>query len=185
MDPTIPNNLLIKSSVTFLPGCCHSIDQTYLKVCSLLLSHGADPTLLNCHSKSAIDVAPNRELQVDSVFIFFIKQPHCFFQERLGGEFKGHCLLDSCRQGDPQRLKKFLTAEVAGFDYDQQITLLSNVLSCCQLSRSHHPQVINFKQPYTGDSALHCAVNSPFPKRKSVAETLCRLVGWFVFVFCF
>ena len=35
-------------------------------------------------------------------------------------------------------------------------------------------QVINFKQPYTGDSALHCAVTSPFPKRKSVAETLCR-----------
>jgi len=98
------------------------------EVCSLLLSHGADPTLLNCHSKSAIDVAPNRELQ-----------------ERLGSEFKGHCLLDSCRQGDPQRLKKFLTAEV-----------------------------INFKQPYTGDSALHCAVASPFPKRKSLAETLCR-----------
>ena len=40
----------------------------YLKVCSLLLSHGADPTLLNCHSKSAIDVAPNRELQVPFAF---------------------------------------------------------------------------------------------------------------------
>jgi tankyrase len=34
-----------------------------LEVCSLLLSHGADPTLLNCHAKSAIDVAPTRELQ--------------------------------------------------------------------------------------------------------------------------
>ena len=34
--------------------------------------------------------------------------------------------------------------------------------------------VINFKQPYTGDSALHCAVASPFPKRKQVVETLCR-----------
>lgn len=34
-----------------------------LQVCSLLLAHGADPTLLNCHSKSAIDVAPTRELQ--------------------------------------------------------------------------------------------------------------------------
>lgn len=34
-----------------------------LQVCSLLLAHGADPTLLNCHSKSAIDVAPSRELQ--------------------------------------------------------------------------------------------------------------------------
>lgn len=34
-----------------------------IEVCSLLLSEGADPTLLNCHSKSAIDVAPIRELQ--------------------------------------------------------------------------------------------------------------------------
>lgn len=34
-----------------------------LEVCSLLLSEGADPTQLNCHSKSAIDVAPSRELQ--------------------------------------------------------------------------------------------------------------------------
>ncbi len=34
-----------------------------IEVCSLLLSEGADPTLLNCHSKSAIDVAPTRELQ--------------------------------------------------------------------------------------------------------------------------
>jgi ankyrin repeat protein len=31
-------------------------------VCSLLLAHGADPTLLNCHSKSALDAAPSREL---------------------------------------------------------------------------------------------------------------------------
>jgi len=98
------------------------------EVCSLLLSHGADPTLLNCHSKSAIDVAPTRELQ-----------------DRLAAEFKGHCLLEACRGGDPQRLKKYLTAEV-----------------------------INFKQPYSGDSPLHCAVSSPFPKRKAVVETLCR-----------
>ena len=33
-----------------------------VEVCSLLLSHGADPTLVNCHSKSALDVAPTREL---------------------------------------------------------------------------------------------------------------------------
>jgi len=99
-----------------------------LEVCSLLLSQGADPTLLNCHSKSAIDVAPNRELQ-----------------EKLSSEFKGHCLLDSCRQGDPQKLKKYLTADI-----------------------------INFKHPYTGDNCLHCAVSSPFPKRKAIVESLCR-----------
>ena len=48
-------------------------------------------------------------------------------------------------QGDPQKLKKYLTADV-----------------------------INFKHPYTGDNCLHCAVSSPFPKRKAIVETLCR-----------
>ena len=33
-----------------------------LEVCSLLLAHGADPTLVNCHSKSTLDVCPTREL---------------------------------------------------------------------------------------------------------------------------
>ncbi|RZF41139.1 hypothetical protein LSTR_LSTR010791 [Laodelphax striatellus] len=98
------------------------------EVCSLLLSQGADPTLLNCHSKSAIDVAPTRELQ-----------------ERLAYEYKGHCLLEACRQGDPSRLKKYLSADV-----------------------------LNFKHPYTGDTALHCAVASPYPKRKQIVETLIR-----------
>lgn len=34
-----------------------------VEVCSLLLSKGADPTVLNCHNKSAIEAAPTRELQ--------------------------------------------------------------------------------------------------------------------------
>jgi len=36
---------------------------TRVEVCSLLLAHGADPTLLNCHSKAAVDAAPTRELR--------------------------------------------------------------------------------------------------------------------------
>jgi tankyrase len=51
------------------------------------------------------DVAPSRELQ-----------------EKLASEFKGHSLLEACRQADPQRLKKFLGADI-----------------------------INFKHPYTGE----------------------------------
>ncbi len=51
------------------------------------------------------DVAPSRELQ-----------------EKLAAEFKGHSLLEACRQADPQRLKKFLGADI-----------------------------INFKHPYTGE----------------------------------
>lgn len=34
-----------------------------VEVCSLLLSYGADPTLLNCHNKSAIDLAPTPQLK--------------------------------------------------------------------------------------------------------------------------
>ncbi|XP_008207481.1 poly [ADP-ribose] polymerase tankyrase isoform X1 [Nasonia vitripennis] len=98
------------------------------EVCSLLLSEGADPTQLNCHSKSAIDVAPTLELQ-----------------ERLAYEYKGHCLLDACRQADPAKLKKYLSPEVA-----------------------------NFKHPYSGDTPLHCAAASPYPKRKQIVEMLIR-----------
>ncbi|KAL5021726.1 hypothetical protein ScPMuIL_000881 [Solemya velum] len=35
-------------------------------------------------------------------------------------------------------------------------------------------ETVNFKHPYTGDSALHCAASSPFPKRKQVVEYLVR-----------
>ncbi|KAK7571104.1 hypothetical protein V9T40_014708 [Parthenolecanium corni] len=69
-----------------------------IEVCSLLLSEGADPTLLNCHSKSAIDVAPTRELQ-----------------EKLLLEYKGHSLLDACRIADPSRVKKYISPEVVNF----------------------------------------------------------------------
>lgn len=34
-----------------------------VEVCTLLLSHGADPTIVNCHSKNAIDVAATKELK--------------------------------------------------------------------------------------------------------------------------
>ena len=65
------------------------------EVCSLLLSHGADPTTVNCHGKSAIDVAATQELK-DSLLL----------------EFKGHTLLEACRQGDPQKVKKALLPEI-------------------------------------------------------------------------
>uniref|UniRef100_S4RWH8 Poly [ADP-ribose] polymerase n=1 Tax=Petromyzon marinus TaxID=7757 RepID=S4RWH8_PETMA len=99
-----------------------------VEVCSLLLSYGADPTLLNCHSKSAIDLAPTSELK-----------------ERLVYEFRGHSLLQAAREADVTRVKKHL-----GLD------------------------IINFKHPQTHETALHCAVASPYPKRKQVSELLLR-----------
>ena len=32
-------------------------------VCSLLVSYGADPTFLNCHNQSAIDLSPTSQLK--------------------------------------------------------------------------------------------------------------------------
>ncbi|XP_025835265.1 tankyrase [Agrilus planipennis] len=71
-----------------------------IDVCSLLLCEGADPTLLNCHSKSAIDVAPTRELQ-----------------ENIAYEYKGHCLLEAARQCDTTKLKKYMSSDVIGFKH--------------------------------------------------------------------
>ncbi|XP_062307267.1 tankyrase, TRF1-interacting ankyrin-related ADP-ribose polymerase b isoform X3 [Osmerus eperlanus] len=99
-----------------------------VEVCSLLLSHVADPTLLNCHSKSAVDMAPTPELK-----------------ERLTYEFKGHSLLQAAREADMAKVKKTLALEI-----------------------------ISFKHPQTNETALHCAVASPHPKRKQVTELLLR-----------
>ncbi|KAG8226948.1 hypothetical protein J437_LFUL004666 [Ladona fulva] len=98
------------------------------EVCTLLITEGADPTLLNCHSRSAIDVAPTRELQ-----------------ERLAYEFKGECLLNAALHADPAKLKKYLFSDV-----------------------------VNYKHPYTGNTPLHAAASSIFPKRKQIVETLAR-----------
>lgn len=99
-----------------------------IEVCSLLLSCGADPTLNNCHGKSAIDIASTKELQ-----------------ERIAYEYKGNCLLDAILQGEVAKVKKYLSSEI-----------------------------VNFKQPFTGDSPLHYAVMCTHSKRKQIAELLIR-----------
>ncbi|KAJ8025370.1 Tankyrase-1 [Holothuria leucospilota] len=99
-----------------------------VEVCSLLLSHGADPNLANCHSKTAIDVAPTKELK-----------------ESLQYEYRGHTLLEACRQSDHAKVKKILAVDI-----------------------------VNFKHPHTQESPLHCATTSLSPKRKQVVELLIR-----------
>uniref|UniRef100_A0A665VYG3 Poly [ADP-ribose] polymerase n=1 Tax=Echeneis naucrates TaxID=173247 RepID=A0A665VYG3_ECHNA len=69
-----------------------------VEVCSLLLSYGADPTFLNCHNKSSIDLTPTSQLK-----------------ERLICEFRGHSLLQAARESDPVRVKKYLSLETVGF----------------------------------------------------------------------
>uniref|UniRef100_A0A8C1RHV4 Poly [ADP-ribose] polymerase n=1 Tax=Cyprinus carpio TaxID=7962 RepID=A0A8C1RHV4_CYPCA len=71
-----------------------------LEVCSLLLSYGADPNFLNCHNKSAIDLAPTALLK-----------------ERLAYEFRGHALLQAAREADMARFKKHLSLETINFKH--------------------------------------------------------------------
>ncbi|XP_041124122.1 poly [ADP-ribose] polymerase tankyrase-2 isoform X2 [Polyodon spathula] len=73
-----------------------------VEVCSLLLSYGADPTLLNCHNKSALDLAPTPQLK-----------------ERLAYEFKGHTLLQASRETDVARIKKHTTLDIVNFKHPQ------------------------------------------------------------------
>lgn len=53
--------------------------------------------------------------------------------------------MEAARQADTAKLKKYIAADT-----------------------------INFKHPYTGDTALHLAVRSPHPKRKQAVEQLAR-----------
>ncbi|XP_072522853.1 poly [ADP-ribose] polymerase tankyrase-2-like isoform X2 [Salminus brasiliensis] len=73
-----------------------------LEVCSLLLCHGADPTFLNCHNMSAIDLAPTTLLK-----------------ERLAYEFRGHALLQAVRKADFMDIKKSLSLETINFKHPQ------------------------------------------------------------------
>lgn len=73
-----------------------------VEVCSLLLSYGADPSLPNCHNKTAIDLAPTPQLK-----------------ERLAYEYKGHSLLQATREADIARVKKHLSLEIVNFKHPQ------------------------------------------------------------------
>ena len=73
------------------------------------------------------------------------KSNYCLSFTTISDEYKGHCLLEGARQSDLARVKKYLSVEV-----------------------------VNFKHPYAGDTALHCAATSAFPKRKHVTEALIR-----------
>uniref|UniRef100_A0A6Q2YPA2 Poly [ADP-ribose] polymerase n=1 Tax=Esox lucius TaxID=8010 RepID=A0A6Q2YPA2_ESOLU len=69
-------------------------------VCSLLLSYGADPTFLNCHNKSAIDLSATSQLK-----------------QQLAYEYRGHALLQAAREADMARLKKHLSLDTITFKH--------------------------------------------------------------------
>lgn len=73
-----------------------------------------------------------------------IKENSFFFVAFID-EYKGHSVLDACRQADIPRLKKILTTDT-----------------------------VNFIHPYTAETPLHCAVVSAHPKQKQIVEMLLR-----------
>jgi len=89
-----------------------------VEVCTFLLSHNADPTIVNCHSKSAIDVAPTEELK-----------------EKLLYEFRGHSFLDAVKSCDLARIKKTFAQDLLSFrhPYTQDMALH-------YLAMSSHPK---------------------------------------------
>ncbi|XP_073684338.1 poly [ADP-ribose] polymerase tankyrase-2 isoform X2 [Garra rufa] len=89
-----------------------------VEVCSLLLSYGADPCFLNCHNKSAIDLAPTALLK-----------------ERLAYEFRGHALLQAAREADMARFKKHLSLETIDFKHP-----LTQEMALHCVSKSPYPK---------------------------------------------
>jgi tankyrase len=61
------------------------------EVCTLLLCHGADPYILNCHAKSAIDLAPTE------------------MQDSIDHEFRGLSLLSAATHADVAQIKKLVS----------------------------------------------------------------------------
>jgi len=75
-----------------------SASKNRVEVCSLLLCHNADPTLVNCHNKTACDVAANKQLADKIVY-----------------EFKGNTLLEAVKQADVGKCKKLLQSNAESF----------------------------------------------------------------------
>ncbi|XP_057306768.1 poly [ADP-ribose] polymerase tankyrase-2-like [Hydractinia symbiolongicarpus] len=69
-----------------------------VEVCTLLLSHGADPTIVNCHSKNAIDVAATQELK-----------------SKLLYEYRGYTYLEAVKSGDVSKLKRIIAPDLINF----------------------------------------------------------------------
>ncbi|KAH9524840.1 Poly [ADP-ribose] polymerase tankyrase-2 [Bulinus truncatus] len=133
----------------------------HFEVTEMLLKHGASVNAVDLWQFTPLhEAASKSRVEVCSLLLAHGADPtlvNCHgksimdvapsreLQERLQFEYKGHALLEGARQSDVTRLKKYLSAET-----------------------------VNFKHPYTGDTALHCAAASPYPKRKQVVEALLR-----------
>lgn len=62
-SPHIKSHGQTNNNIIFVVFIDIQASKSRIEVCSLLLSEKADPTLLNCHNKTAIDSAPTPELR--------------------------------------------------------------------------------------------------------------------------
>ncbi|XP_043916872.1 poly [ADP-ribose] polymerase tankyrase-1 [Protopterus annectens] len=133
----------------------------HFEVTELLLKHGALVNAMDLWQFTPLhEAASKNRVEVCSLLLSHGADPtllNCHgksavdmaptpeLKERLTYEYKGHCLLQAAREADLAKVKKSLALEI-----------------------------INFKQPQSHETALHCAVASPHPKRKQIAELLLR-----------
>ncbi|KAM9446412.1 tankyrase, TRF1-interacting ankyrin-related ADP-ribose polymerase b [Clarias gariepinus] len=132
----------------------------HYEVTELLLKHGACVNAMDLWQFTPLhEAASKNRAEVCSLLLSHGADPtvlncHCKsaielahtpeLRDRLAYEFKGHSLLQAAREADMAKVKKV------------------------------PPDIINFKHPNSQDSALHCAVASPHPKRKQLTELLLR-----------
>ncbi|KAJ7407457.1 hypothetical protein WISP_126086 [Willisornis vidua] len=133
----------------------------HYEVTELLLKHGACVNAMDLWQFTPLhEAASKNRVEVCSLLLSHGADPtlvNCHgksavdmaptpeLRERLTYEFKGHSLLQAAREADLAKVKKTLALEI-----------------------------INFKQPQSHETALHCAVASAHPKRKQVTELLLR-----------
>ncbi|KAG9337925.1 hypothetical protein JZ751_027418, partial [Albula glossodonta] len=133
----------------------------HYEVTELLLKHGACVNAMDLWQFTPLhEAASKNRVEVCSLLLSHGADPtlvNCHgksavdmaptpeLKERLTYEFKGHSLLQAAREADMAKVKKTLALEI-----------------------------INFKHPQSHETALHCAVASPHPKRKQVTELLLR-----------
>uniref|UniRef100_A0A8C8K137 Poly [ADP-ribose] polymerase n=2 Tax=Oncorhynchus tshawytscha TaxID=74940 RepID=A0A8C8K137_ONCTS len=133
----------------------------HYEVTELLLKHGACVNAMDLWQFTPLhEAASKNRVEVCSLLLSHGADPslvNCHgksavdmaptpeLKERLTYEFKGHSLLQAAREADMAKAKKTLALEI-----------------------------INFKHPQTHETALHCSVASPHPKRKQVTELLLR-----------
>uniref|UniRef100_A0AAY4B6F3 Poly [ADP-ribose] polymerase n=1 Tax=Denticeps clupeoides TaxID=299321 RepID=A0AAY4B6F3_9TELE len=135
----------------------------HYEVTELLLKHGACVNAMDLWQFTPLhEAASKNRVEVCSLLLSHGADPNLVnchgksavdmaptpeLKDRLTYEFKGHSLLQAAREADMAKVKKTLALEI-----------------------------INFKHPQTHETALHCAVASPHPKRKQVTELLLRKV---------